>query len=107
MRVNLMRWGLIVGVTLVVHGGLDTQRLSAQGIHLTAEAVAASDAGAATLLRRVNGELGPRGDGQEPGGAETSSSSGTASGAAPTGGGEVEDSSPEHLDWWALGGLPF
>jgi mannose-6-phosphate isomerase-like protein (cupin superfamily) len=42
MRVNLMRWGLIVGVTLVVHGGLDTQRLSAQGIHLTAEAVAAS-----------------------------------------------------------------
>lgn len=42
MRRNWMRRCVIVGVTLVVYAGLDAQRLSAQGIHLTAEAVAAS-----------------------------------------------------------------
>lgn len=42
MRVNWMRRSLIVGVTLVVYGGLDAQRLSAQGIHLAADAVAAA-----------------------------------------------------------------
>jgi len=42
MRVNWMRWGLAAGVAFVLHGGLDAQRLVAQGIYVSAEAVAAS-----------------------------------------------------------------
>lgn len=42
MRMNWLRWGLAAGVTLVLHGTLDAQRVSAQGIHRSAEWVAAA-----------------------------------------------------------------
>ena len=42
MRMISTRISLAVGVALVAHGVLDAQRLSAQGIHLSAEAVAAA-----------------------------------------------------------------
>jgi len=42
MRVHWMRWGLIASLTVVIHSGLDVRSVSAQGIHVIAETVAAT-----------------------------------------------------------------